>query len=153
MKSLRKAVMGAAVLVLLTGCSSMKKVDYATFEEKAKEAIELRSDCPYTKAVVKGTLKAAGQEIKLDSTLKVENAVAMAETADQMYAAMIANEGVELMLSGEAENTTYYVGGGFKVEAKDGDNKGTVTFDKYGLLTSYKVSGEVEANVTVKWSK
>ena len=158
MKNLRKAIMGAAVLVLLTGCSSMKKVDYAKFHEEALAAAEARETCGLSKVVVKGTVTSEGQEIKIDSTLGAENGVLNGEGVEDMYdlvAAMIASTTAESVPeAGENEGVTYYCGGGFKYEQKLDDLKGTAVFNKYGLLTSMTSSeGNNKSNIKLTWSK
>ena len=153
MKVLNKFVMGAAALVLLTGCSSMKSVDYKTFHEKAVEAAEKRAaECDYTKVVVKGTIKAGDQETKLDRTLKVEKGVVKMETMEDMIPGTLASITADTV--SEEEESKYYVGGGFKVTMKNEEGKGEATFDKYGLVTKYDVAiDDQTAKITFKWSK
>ncbi len=155
MKTLRKVVMGAAVLVLLTGCSSMKKVDYETFHEKAVEAVKGIPDAGFTKVAVKGNVTTGGQEIKLDGTYTVENGVVTSKPESTTDMIAISYLSITADLVPNEEIASYYAGGGFKYTAKEDGNSGEVVFNKYGLITSVK-SSDSDGNkmsVTAKWSK
>lgn len=155
MKNLNKVVMGLAALVLLTGCSSQKKVSYEEFHKQAVEAYAKVKDAGYTKVTVNGTVKVQGAEMKLDKVeLTVKDGVitTVPTTTEQMMAASVFSMNAATIP--EDKETTYYVGGGFKVSTKTDEQTGEAKFDKYGLMTSYKVTyGEEKMDLTAKWSK
>lgn len=167
MKVLNKVVIGMASLVLLTACAP--KCSYAQFHEKAVAAAE--KDSGYTKAVVNGTAKNGNTTYEFKNVeLKVTNGrydisnVTLSElanyTAEQIAAyGMIgieAKDVAEKQQGDEQESqgtVTYYAGSTFKLVVKDDKNSATYTWNKFGLLTSLKSSGETETNLKVKWSK
>ena len=170
MKNLSKFFMGAAALVLLTGCASLKKVDYKEFHEKAVAAA--KEENGYTKAVVDGTMKTTSGgktvEYKLDKVeltgltnglvdvtkLSLSDLTSMSE--EKLMAMSIASMHAEDIgeANEEGAEVAYYVGNGFKASGKDKDgNESTLEYNKFGLLTSMKAKGTTEANLTVKWSK
>ena len=166
MKILNKVVIGMATLVLLTACGG-KKVDYAKFHEEAVAAA--KNENGYTKVTVKGKAK-----IKEDGKVTeytFDNLQFDGYTNGRMDAVTLAAKAAALLLEGneakiiafslagataelipEDKDTTYYVSG-FQVDSKDGDQKSTVKYDKNGLPTSYKYSGDGSGSVTLSWSK
>ena len=169
MKILSKVAMGAAALTLLVGCSSLKQVEYKEFHEKAVAAWK---DVPYTKATVNGHMKQTVQgqeyaeefknvEVKLsagsvDAAWAAELAtkiIAGDEDAAKAYEAaiMVATNATVVP---ESKDYKYYVGGGFKLEMTDDDEKATMTWDKYAMLTGLTETGEgLDVKLTVKYSK
>ena len=172
MKVLNKVMMGAAALVLLTGCSSMKSVDSKTFLEKATEAWK---DVPYTEATINGSFEMGEQKVTIkdvklpvkDGTLDMTKAATMeipeerqmeytiAATFVQVNAVVIGTQYASYEASEENIEVKFYVGNGFKVTAKDDKNSATMQFDKYGMLTKVTEKGDEAGNVsiTVKYSK
>ena len=155
--------MGLASLVLLTGCSSQKKVSYEEFHEKAVEAAKLESG--YTTATVNGkiTVESTTMEFKDVKIEKLENGRPTSASLPSMTDANYANVYMAIMLISEEayavpdeedDKVTWYVGGGFKAVYKDDKNKATITWDKYGLMTSEKAEGEdTNLDIKVKYSK
>ena len=155
MKVFNKLMLGAAALALLPGCSLFQsKVSYDKFHDKAQEAHEKGHS--YKKAVVNGTMESGDTTIdikKAEFTLK-SGVWTPADDVSLMAAlvgAMLLAE--EAYLVPEDEQTTYYVGGGFKTVTKDDDSTGTMVWNAAGLVTSAKGSGESKVNITVKYSK
>ena len=155
MKVFNKLMLGAAALALLPGCSLFQsKVSYDKFHEKAQAAHEKGHS--YKKAVVNGTMESGDMTIEIKKaqfTLK-DGVWTPGDDVGLMPAlvgAMILAE--EAYLVPEDEQTTYYVGGGFKTVTKDDDSTGTMVWNSNGLVTSAKGSGESKVNLTVKYSK
>ena len=154
MKNFNKIIAGVAVATLLAGCGT-KAVSYEKFHEKAVASQEIRSNFEYDTATVKGSYKVDSTSIALDhvfysnGTLK-EGSVATASIALTLLS--IHPENVQ-----EDENSTYtfYVSNGFKAVAKTDTSTSTMTWNKYGLITSSVAEGTqsgVSADVDVKVS-
>ena len=163
MKILNKVVIGMATLVLLTACGA-KKVDYDKFHAAAVEAA--KNDSGYTKAVVDGkaTIKKEGKETtytfdKIEITgytngrmdlvtlgLKVLSAKTEAEAVAIGFTSMPAEEVVK------SDKFTYYTGP-LTVKMVDDEGTETVQYDKNGLTTSIKFSGDASGSVKIQWSK
>ena len=166
MKVLNKVVIGMAALTLLTACGA-KKVEYSKFHEQAVEAAKAENG--YTKVTVNGKAKMKEDGKVTEYTFdKIEidgftNGRMDALTAASKMAALLL-DGSEVKIIAfslsqataeivpEDKDSTYYVGG-FQVDSKDGEQKSTVKFDKNGLPTSYKYSGEGSGSITLSWSK
>ena len=156
MKVFNKLMLGAAALALLPGCSLFQsKVSYDKFHEKAVAAHDKGHS--YTKAVVSGDMSGSGLSIKMD---KIEFVLASGvwqpkgDSSGFDVMAASAYVGMEARSVPEDDESTYYVGNGFKVTMKDDDGKGTAQFNAAGLLTSYKAeSDSSKANITIKYSK
>lgn len=179
MKILNKLMMGAAALVLLTGCSSAKSVDVKTFTEKAEEAWK---NVPYTKVVVNGTIsfqiESDVQEIKIkdielplkDGALDTDKAqeidvteenviqYEMASLMVSMNAYYVGQSYGDILENSEASKgveAKFYVGNGFKVTLKEDGNSATLVWDKYGMMTKMdqKTPDSGSMSLTAKYSK
>lgn len=165
MKVLNKVVIGMASLALLAACGP-SKVSYEKFHEKAVAAAKLESG--YTSAVLNGKMKSTddGKSVEFEfKDFKIENMTNgriditklslsdLAKLSEQMIFAigLVSFEAVEIE---NDKDVTYYAGDTFKVTGKTKEGEGTYEFDKFGLVTSMKVKGEVtNGNLTVKWAK
>ena len=167
MKILNKVVIGMASLVLLTACGP-SKVSYDKFHEKAVEA--LKAENGYTKAVLNGSVSGEDGGVKYEVEFKDYEVTGLTNGHIDLTKLSIADAAALLTDTKKAmgyglvnydaasvkndEGTTYYAGDTFKCEFKDGDEKGTVSFNKYGLLQSLKGKYESgKADISVKWSK
>lgn len=145
MKVLNKVMMGAAALVLLTGCSNLKEVSYDEFHEKAV-AVE---EAPFTKVSMKGRITYGGVDISLDGVKleKTEKGWEFKEgqSVSKIAALWVVNDVASVQGEG-SEGCKYYFGSaGFKY-TKDKSYK---TWNKYGLLTKCTFLG----NYSVSYSK
>ena len=146
MKVLNKVMMGAAALVLLTGCANLKEVTYDEFHEKAL-AVE---EAPFTKVSMKGKITYGGIELTLDG-VKLEKGESgwefkEGQTVSKVAALWVISDVAAVQGDGSEEGGKYYFGGdGFKY-TKDKSYK---TWNKYGLLTKCTFLG----NYSVSYSK
>ena len=134
----------------LAGCAS--KTDYANFNEKAK-AVKAH---PFVKATVKvdGKASVLGAEVAVKGTIHYTygNGWAVKDednTTDNAAAITLASAALaySAVAVGESDDATYYVGGGFRVVYKNGnENK----FNEFGLQT-YSKSGETK--ISISYSK
>lgn len=165
MKVLNKVVIGMASLALLAACGP-SKVSYEKFHEKAVEAAKLESG--YTSAVLNGKMKSTddGKSVEYEfKDFKVENMTNgridltklslsdLAKLSEQMIFAigLVSYEAVEVE---NDKDVTYYAGDTFKVSGKTKEAEGSYEFNKFGLITSMKVKGEItNGDLTVTWSK
>lgn len=163
MKILNKVVIGMASLCLLTACGPTK-VDYDKFHAQAVEAA--KNENGFTKAVVNGraTIKQEGKKTEytfdkieitgftngrmdlLTLAAKVLSAKSEAEAVAIGFTSMPAEEVVK------SDKFTYYTGP-LTVKMEDDEGKEEVKYDKNGLTTSIKFSGDASGSVTIKWSK
>ena len=154
MKVFNKLMIGAAALTLLSGCALLQsKVSYDKFHEKAVEAHEKGHS--YKKATANGTVETMGMTIKIDN-VKFTYSDGYWTSSDNSVGASIAVGIVntEAYMVTEDEDSTYYVGGGFKVTISNEDGKGTAKFNSAGLMTSYDVKlDDNTMKLTVKYSK
>ena len=143
MKALAKVMMGAAALVLLTGCGP-SKTSYENFHKKAQEAHEKGNS--YTSATLSGTMEDSGSKTEIKSKKFTKTSLgwqAVDGILDNLYLAYV---GAEAAYVDEYEDATYYAGNGFKYTLNDA----TRSYNAAGLLTSYKAGG---TSITVKYSK
>ena len=146
----------AVATFALAACAS--KVDYAKFHEKAVEAG--KKEAGYKKVVIKGsekgTVMGVSFEVKFDHTYE-KDGNSWKLTKGEEGAASIAALEIFAMTADvipEDEDCEYYAGTTFKVVFKDGDDKMTANFDKFGYLVSEKGKGESgEVDIKVSWSK
>lgn len=133
MKKITK--IGAALLAVCSLASCASKCDFAKFQEKVK-AIE---ESPYKTAVVKGWYKNKdGEKHNLKEEVSLDK-ISVSLTGDFAIAAGLVLETVALFAVAESADCKYYAGTSFKVVGKDDEgNKGTWTWNKYGMLTSEK---------------
>ncbi len=152
MKALAKVLMGAAALVLLTGCGP-QKVSYDKFHEKAVAAHDKGHS--YTKAKISGSSESSGSTTKYDKVeFVLASGVWQPKEVSLTNIVLSAFVGMEAQSVPEDEDSTYYAGNGFKVTMKNDDGKGSASFNAAGLLTSYKVESEdSKYNFTVSYSK
>lgn len=146
-----KALPFLAVSVFcLAGCAS--KVDYDKFHEQAG-AVKAH---PYTKAAVKvdGSTTLLGASIAVKATIHYTYGngwaiVSEDQTTDNASAIALAEVAIldSAVLVGEDEDATYYVGGGFKVTYKNGDEK---KYNEYGLRVSSNIGG---TKISISYSK
>ena len=144
---LNKLLLGCAAVVLLTGCSSMKKVSYEKFHEQAVTAHEKGNE--YKTASVSGTIKSESSTTKIDKMTFTHTSLGW--VADEISASSIvvgAVISVEAYALSESDDATYYAGGGFKVENKE--TKDVAVYNAAGLITSMSGDGY---KYTVKYSK
>ena len=152
MKVLNKIVIGAAALVLLTACGP-SKVSYAKFHEQAVAAA--KKEVSYKKVKFSGKSKTSSTEITLSAVYELKDGKwqmteggAVEAVVTATYIAMTADT------IAEDEKSTYYAGNGFKVTRQDGDDKATMTWNEYGLLTSAKGKANgAEVDISLKYSK
>lgn len=118
-------------LLALTGCSSLKQVEYAEFHEKALEAMKARPEMLTVKA--KGYQKEEDTKETFDVYVDIKDssnnkgdATYIAEVV--MLVALISADTID-----ESDNIKYYVGGGFKAT----DDVSTIKMNQYGNITSY----------------
>jgi hypothetical protein len=139
MKNLSRFFVGAAALVLLTACGQ-SKVSYEKFHEKAVAALKEAGEKEFD-VVVKGKYKNDSGEHQMDNVTLYWKSGAFLPTSalhvDEDIVAGLLNLMTADLVS-EDENTTYYVGGGFKAVTKTDDASYTKTWNKYGLPTSIK---------------
>ena len=149
MKNLSKFFVGAAALVLLTACGP-SKVTYAKFHEKAVAAMEKAKEKQFD-VTLKGKFKNDSGEQNLDNIVLKWNKGAFEATnlshLDEVAAALFMN-GITADVASEDENTTYYVGNGFKATRKTDDGEDKMEWNKYGLPTSLVSGG---SNVTASY--
>lgn len=150
---LRKVLpMLAVASFSLAACAS--KVDYKQFHEKAT-AVKAHE---YTAASVKieGKYSFLGASVEINDTVKCSYVAAAwlaasdnkaGEAATYVATALINVKAADVPEQSGAE---YYAGGSFKVVIKDGDDKGTMQFNSFGLLTSIKSD---DLKVSVSYSK
>ncbi|MBP5574617.1 MAG: hypothetical protein J6X50_02600 [Bacilli bacterium] len=139
----------AVATFALAACAP--KVDYAKFHELAVEAANKAKDVSYSKVVLDGYTKDEdGKKEEWDKiTVKFSKGTFEATALthlEEIGAALYLNVMVAQTV-GESENYTYYAGGSFKLEVKDGD---TYQWNEYGLLTS--VTGS-DSKLTVSYTK
>lgn len=147
----------AVATFALAACAP--KVDYAKFHEKAVEAA--KNDPGYKKVTIKGSLKASGggmsMDLKFDHVYEKDGdswKLSKGEEGLLVEAAALSLVSLRAEDVPESEDYEYYAGGSFKVVMKDGDDKATVTFDKYGYVTSEKGKAENgDLDIKVSWSK
>ena len=147
----------AVATFALAACAP--KVDYAKFHEKAVAAA--KEDPGYKKVTIKGSLKSSAGgmniDVKFDHVYEKDGhswKLSKGEEGLIVEAAALTFVSLRAEDVPEDKDYEYYAGGSFKVVMKDGDDKATVTFDKYGYVTSEKGkadSGEVD--IKVSWSK
>ena len=148
MKVLNKVMMGAAALVLLTGCNSLKQVSYEEFHNQAVEASQ--KEVPFTKVSMKGKITYGGIELTLDG-VKLEKGESgwefkEGQTVSKVAALWVIGDIAAVQGDGSEDGAKYYFGGdGFKY-TKDKSYK---TWNKYGLLTKCTFLG----NYSVSYSK
>ena len=155
MKVLNKVMLGAASLVLLTGC--MNKTNYSDFHEKAVAAEEKAPE--YKKATAKGTVYQTllGAEVTVKVNCKfVKGEDGWEVDGEKADGSLVAMWYLTYRASavGNSGDYTYYAGNGFKVTAKDEDSSTSYTFNSYGYVTAAKGksdSGKVDLKFT--WSK
>ena len=154
MKVFNKLMMGAAALTLLSGCALFQsKVSYDKFHEKAVEAHEKGHS--YKKATANGSVETMGMTVKIDN-VKLTYSDGYWTSSDNSVGASVAVGLVntEAYMVTEDDDSTYYVGGGFKVTMSNEDGKGTAKFNAAGLITSYDVKADNSTmKLTVKYSK
>lgn len=181
MRHLNVALFGLVVTFSLTGCrrNTYKEVDYQTFHEKAVEANLLESG--YTTATVNGTIDGSAlatteggfsgsytlKDVKITN---LENGHVYLNDLDPLSMITMSREKLiaYAILSLEAHtfpeptpqedvgeyDVKFYAGSsGFKITAKTEKTEGTLIYNKYGLVSSLKASGEAKGKLTVKWSK
>lgn len=179
MKYLNRILLGLSIALSLTGCrrSNLKEVDYQTFHEMALEAYEKESG--YVSASVNGNIDGSiiasyfpGEQTVYNlKNIKISNLNNGHVNLDELSGLSMLTMSREKIIAysilsieahlvpeppeGEEQyEIKYYAGkSGFKVEAKQEATNGFVKFNKYGLVTSFKATGDVQANVTIKWSK
>lgn len=163
MKVLNKLVVGAAALVLLTACGPTK-VSYDKFHEKAVEAAKIENG--YTKAVVNGKAKFKEEGKTVEYTFdKIEftgytngrlSTEAIAKAILTIKSEVEASAFAMTVATAEAmtnvDKATYYING-FQVKAEKDGEKTTISYDKNGLPTSIKFSGDSSGSVKISWSK
>ena len=147
MKVLNKVMLGAAALVLLTGCANLKEVSYEEFHNQAVEASQ--KEVPFTKVSMKGKITYGGIELTLDG-VKLEKTdtgweFKEGQSVSKIAALWVISDVASVQPDG-GEGCKYYFGGdGFKY-TKDKSYK---TWNKYGLLTKCTFLG----NYSVSYSK
>ncbi len=165
MKVLNKVVIGMASLVLLTACGP-SKVSYEKFHEKAVEAAKVENG--FTKVEVNGkaTIKEEGKKTEYTfDKVTVEGFTNGRMSATEFTAklAILAASGKELEalalslaantaeVIGNDSSSVYYDDLSASYE-KDGEKR-TIKFDKNGLPTSFKFSGDESGSLKLSWSK
>ena len=165
MKVLNKLVVGAAALVLLTACGP-SKISYDKFHEKAVEAAKIENG--YTKAVVDGKAKIKQEGKTTEYTFDkvtvdgfTNGRMSAAEIGAKIAALAVAGKEVDAMaltfcastaeLVANSDKATYY--SDLSVATEDDGNKFTLKYDKNGLPTSYKFSGDASGSLKISWSK
>lgn len=146
---LNKLLLGCAAVVLLTGCSSLKKVDYDKFHEQAVAAHDKGHS--YKTASVSGTIKDGSTTTKIDKmtftyTTTLGLKAWVPDDGSSAIIALVLNADASTV--GNSDSRTYYAGGGFKVEDKE--TKDTAVYNAAGLVTSMSGDGY---KYTVKYSK
>ena len=147
----------AVATFALAACAP--KVDYAKFHEKAVAAA--KEDPGYKKVTIKGTLKgsAGGMsiDVKFDHVYEKDGSDwKKSKGEDGLIVEMMAGALVSMRAEDvpEDKDYEYYAGGSFKVVMKDDGDKATITFDKYGYVTSEKGKAEgSEVDVKISWAK
>lgn len=147
MKVLNKVMMGAAALVLLAGCNSLKQVSYDDFNSKAAEAAQ--KEAPFTKITMKGSISYMGVSVTLNGVKleKTEKGWEFKEGQAASELAALAIIAATAATQAEVADAKYYVGNsGFKFQSKEGY---VTLWNAYGLQTSSNMNG----NYSVSYSK
>lgn len=147
----------AVATFALAACAP--KVDYAKFHEKAVEAA--KNDPAYKKVTIKGSLKASGgglsMDLKFDHVYEKDGSswkLTKGEEGLLIEAAALSLVSIRAEDVPESKDYEYYAGSTFKVVMKDGDDKSTMTFDKYGYVTSEKGKADTgDADIKISWAK
>ena len=165
MKVLNKFVVGAAALVLLTACGP-SKISYDKYHEKAVAAA--KNENGFTKATVDGTAKVKqdgkSTEYKFDKVVIegfTNGRMSATEIGAKMAALAVAGKEVDILaltfcattaeLVTKSDKAVYY--SDLSASLEDDGDKFTIKFDKNGLPTSYKFSGDASGSVKISWSK
>ncbi len=166
-KSLRNLLIGVASLSMLTACSNMSEVDYATFHENAL-AVE---DPEYMTASVTGSyvITTDGSSTTYDlasewRTITVLTVSMFSSTSGSTTATLLVGSYINTHaddIDEDDEYTYYYGKGGFKVTTSETESetdsedssfitsteKETYIFDVDGYLTSYESSSTVVTTI------
>ena len=170
MKVLNRLLILAIAPTLLVGCqkkSSLKKVTFEEFHDKALIAKRNRPTCGYIKVVVSGSLD---ESSNIDYTFGVKDGEVDFDTSEsssylERLAASIASLKAEGVRS-NYESTEWYVGSsGFKIVIHErpipegagnggSEMKEIAEFNRFGQATSYYyMSGAyVSSDLKIKWS-
>lgn len=132
-------VLGMVSAFALCGCHGTKKVDFAKFQEEVKALEEVK----VTEVKITGKLDDDKINVKFDTSKSVvELALDSSYSTNEKlaYGLALSAKTPGLVALAEDEDSTYYVGMGFKVVAND--KSGKIEWDSKGLLASYQAKDE-----------
>ena len=147
-----KLLVLAAAPMLLASCNGISKVNFEKFQDKVK-SIDVENLPDVEKLTIKGKVGDEKYNFTLNG-LKDVTGLSLEEIA--VATAALPFLRVEEFAVEEMKEAKYYVGMGFRVSAKEDDEKGEISWDKYGYVVKINMESEKEAmnlSVSYKYAK